>query len=563
MSDSEANPAARERHRELRYGLAKVHDFHTAVDDPRTQVLDMDQAVGAIGQTECGMMGWMGGFHVYVEGSVEASPEAMRELADVMATRYGLPAADLLARLSKGRFRVKANVDRATADTYQRDLEAVGARVTIEDAASAPRPSGAPTPSMPGSSARGHTQNQPQGPAGAAKPASPGSPVAVARTASTSVPQVSIPRTAASSSLPQPSLPRTSTSSSVPASSSALPPVSVARTLSSSAVQVSVARTQSSSALPPANLSRAPQPTNPPMFASGLSAAFSGPSDQMESSSLGALEYGDTALSLASLDGQDSSSSGGSFEPPSDMEFAASIGPAASPPTSTPRSAGPSAHPGIPVATLAGAKPELAANQSSARTKDVPLDLFAPPDADEHDVRVDFAVDERRAAKPATPPPPAVTPDPRGAKPSVQPAHAASASRGSAATIRHSSDAPKTTDPAGSSHAGSASAFERLAEPRMRFAAGVVLAIVLGFVPAHFIAAMRERSTYHEIESKLASITATVSPDEAEQAWHNAVTDKRGAQRNIAITSMLIWAAVGGALGSVWFRRVPWDRFAR
>jgi hypothetical protein len=55
-------------------------------------------------------------FHVYVEGAVDPSPDALKKLAEIMASRYGLPIADVTARLAKGRFRVKANVDRATAD---------------------------------------------------------------------------------------------------------------------------------------------------------------------------------------------------------------------------------------------------------------------------------------------------------------------------------------------------------------------------------------------------------------------------------------------------------------
>ncbi|MBA2543413.1 MAG: hypothetical protein H0V17_27475, partial [Deltaproteobacteria bacterium] len=73
-------------------------------------------------------------FDVYVEGATEPSPEATRRLAEVMSQRYGLPATDLVTRLTKGRFRVKANIDEATAKTYARDLEAVGARVTVAEA---------------------------------------------------------------------------------------------------------------------------------------------------------------------------------------------------------------------------------------------------------------------------------------------------------------------------------------------------------------------------------------------------------------------------------------------
>src|SRR5262249_52968991 len=45
---------------------------------------------------------------------------------------------------TRGRFRVKANVDQATADRYARELEALGARVQIEEAVGSTRTSALP-----------------------------------------------------------------------------------------------------------------------------------------------------------------------------------------------------------------------------------------------------------------------------------------------------------------------------------------------------------------------------------------------------------------------------------
>src|SRR5262245_46580011 len=64
-------------------------------------------------------------FHVFVEGATNA---------DALGARLGISGADVRARLQKGRFRIKANVDRATADKYARELVAVGARCAIEEA---------------------------------------------------------------------------------------------------------------------------------------------------------------------------------------------------------------------------------------------------------------------------------------------------------------------------------------------------------------------------------------------------------------------------------------------
>jgi len=67
-------------------------------------------------------------------------------LADAIAKHYGLPPGDLLARLQKGRFRVKANTDRTTADQYCRDLERLGARVVVEEATPANSQRSTPLP---------------------------------------------------------------------------------------------------------------------------------------------------------------------------------------------------------------------------------------------------------------------------------------------------------------------------------------------------------------------------------------------------------------------------------
>ncbi|HET9624473.1 MAG TPA: hypothetical protein VFP84_24040, partial [Kofleriaceae bacterium] len=72
-------------------------------------------------------------FHVFVDGvTATTTPDAVRALAHAIAAHYGVAADDLHARLLRGPFRVKANVDEATAHMYARDLTAIGARVRIE-----------------------------------------------------------------------------------------------------------------------------------------------------------------------------------------------------------------------------------------------------------------------------------------------------------------------------------------------------------------------------------------------------------------------------------------------
>jgi hypothetical protein len=83
-------------------------------------------------------------------------------------------------------------------------------------------------------------------------------------------------------------------------------------------------------------------------------------------------------------------------------------------------------------------------------------------------------------------------------------------------------------------------------------------------VPAHFIASMREKSAYAEIDRKV-----DTAQREADTAQTYAALDQRRAdfldqkysdRRSIAIMAMLIWAAAGAGIAFVWFRKIPWDR---
>src|SRR6202167_5725671 len=88
-------------------------------------------------------------FQVFVEGATDASPLGLRKLAEAMASHYGLPPADLMARLGKGRFRVKGNIDRATAEQYVAELARLGARATMEDSSASARPPRKPAAPKP------------------------------------------------------------------------------------------------------------------------------------------------------------------------------------------------------------------------------------------------------------------------------------------------------------------------------------------------------------------------------------------------------------------------------
>ena len=101
-------------------------------------------------------------------------------------------------------------------------------------------------------------------------------------------------------------------------------------------------------------------------------------------------------------------------------------------------------------------------------------------------------------------------------------------------------------------------------DARNRLVIGVLVAIVLGFIPAHFVAAVREKSAFAEIDARVVTNMRAATTDAelgALDGYREAeLANKRSSRRNIALVSMLLWAVVGAGAGYVWFRRLPWDR---
>jgi hypothetical protein len=412
-------------------------------------------------------------FHVFVEGATDGTPAGVERLANAIARHYGLPAEELLARLQKGRFRVKGNVDRALADKYRRDLERLGARCVIEAATAENSARATPLP-FP-----------------AVRPATP--PAGVPEAGSPSTPS---PLGDAAPSRPTPP---PSALAGVAPSRPTPPPSALAGVASKAA---------------------AAQAPGTSQYQSGLAAAFA-PGDAP--ASLGALDSDGGSFSLASVDGaeEQAPSSAGAFEPAAST-MSASIGP---PPDNakTP-----------------------AKSDKSDRPKDVPLDLFAPPDARDAELAVDLAADEppRRKSEPAIPVPADVAsasePATRRSQPSL-----------------HAHAGPATVAPASSK-------LGPLADLRVRFAAGVLLALLVGFVPAHVIASVREDG-YRAIDNKvIAAQQLADTPDayvQLDQLRADQLERKRGEQRNTAIIALAIWGLVGGAVAFGWFKKIPWERY--
>jgi hypothetical protein len=394
----------------------------------------------------------MAAFHVFVEGPTDNSPTGVARLAEAIGNHYGIPSADLHTRLLKGRVRVKANTDRETADLYARDLDRLGAVVTIEEA-----------------NADNSQRTTPL-------------PFPVARPATPPAGMPAVPSALAGAPPSRPSAPPSALAGMAPSRPST----------------------------PPSGMAQ---------YQSGLSAAFS---NESPGASLGALESDGLPLSLSSVDGADQSggASAASFEPPAAGGLPASIGPAPE-------------------------KPKAAAK--SAKPKDEPLDLFAPPDADDAKFKVDIASDEIAASERKR----ANTPPPMEA---VQP---------SQPLVRKSQPIPVV---AGGVAAASSSKLGPLGDERVRFVAGVVLALGLGFLPAHMIAGMREESAYEEIDRKVVRAQQAAESPEAYALLDKMRADqldrKEAERRNAAIIAIFVWGLVASGIAFAWFKKIPWDDYA-
>ncbi|HUS32088.1 MAG TPA: hypothetical protein VMZ53_26495, partial [Kofleriaceae bacterium] len=254
--------------------------------------------------------------------------------------------------------------------------------------------------------------------------------------------------------------------------------------------------------------------TPPPVggFTSGLSAAFSG---EQPAASLGALEGGDIPLSLSSVDGTDRSGpvAAAVFEPPSSGEsLPASIGPAPE-------------------------KPK--APEKKAKPKDEPLDLFAPPESQGEQFKVQLEGETER---------PAAQPVERKSKPSLQVPNMMGGT-----AVEGGVSAPST------------SKLGPLGNERVRYIVGVVLAILIGFLPAHFVASSMEQGAYDELDQKVIRAQQQADTPELYAALDKTRADfldrKEAERRNAAIIALVIWGIVGGGIAFAWFKKIPWDSF--
>ncbi len=94
--------------------------------------------------------------------------------------------------------------------------------------------------------------------------------------------------------------------------------------------------------------------------------------------------------------------------------------------------------------------------------------------------------------------------------------------------------------------------------PRMAFAAGMALALGVGFLPAHLYASFAERS-YATIRDEATHVEPAVN-DAVYQAEvderDTAISQLKRAKMRIAAVTALVWLATSGALGFAWLKLV-------
>lgn len=470
-------------------------------------------------------------FNVVIERPRSSAPDAVAALAAAIAARYGIPAADLERRIARGSFRVKSRVDRTTADTYAADLTRLGAVCAVlpvdEGRAPSSPPSGDGEPvTLPQVGRDGVRPATGQGPRVAAEAVRP--------------PSDRAPRVAAEAVRPA-------------TGQGARLVAEAARPASERGARVSFAPPSEPAARPASD--RGPRlpleaPAEPERSAAPAPARSGNPLD------LGALS-GEMPLLLSTLDG--AAADGGAAR---GAQLPASFGPPAPAPPPEPAPAPSSSSPRLPRAGSGGGPASAPTSTPAVRGPAMPLSeaaevdrRFAPPDAGvEVEVALETAVPSRRelagAAQRSTGPT-STTPPPaeQGRAAVTLPPRVGEGARVAAATAVAPAPAVRGTG---------------LRDARIRLVAGAVLAVGLGFVPAHVVATLREHSVYTELDRELTRKEATIRTREEWETFaglRDAIAErKRDARRNIALLSLVVWAAVGGGVAYVWFRKLDWDR---
>jgi len=187
---------------------------------------------------------------------------------------------------------------------------------------------------------------------------------------------------------------------------------------------------------------------------------------------------------------------------------------------------------------------DLGGSAPSSRDLGGPSAMFAPPDAG---VEMELALDvESPRKKSAAAPAPVMAAETSAKAPANAPAARVSAQQPIAR-------APG--EPAWKSHGR---------DERVRLIAGIAVAAAIGCVPALLTASVRKRSAFADLDGQLerqqSQILTRADWDNLDRVRASFVERKKSEQQSIALTSLLLWAAVSGGVAFVWFRKIDWDR---
>jgi hypothetical protein len=315
------------------------------------------------------------------------------------------------------------------------------------------------------------------------------------------------------------------------------PPAQVKATLAGTGAAPKAGKSGSHAALAGAAGTPRPEPVAPAtgQYQSGLAAAFGGEADSSPDS-LGALADIDRNIEsgmfrLAALDGSEdaaptaTASPAHATEPPAARAFAPPADDGDDFMLDTPAP--------TPVPAAAAVARPPAAPAAPVRVDDA----FRPPElAQAMDLVLDTA-----------PRPPAPRPAPR------------------AITAEQPAVAAEPTRPTRALRPGVLVREYFLDSARVRFAIGVLLVVLVGFVPAQLYFGVKADAAQATVLEALQDDVELAKRDE--EAWKeydanaaNEVRIRRDSLGRVRFGACLLWFAVSSGLGYIYFRKVPWER---
>lgn len=217
---------------------------------------------------------------------------------------------------------------------------------------------------------------------------------------------------------------------------------------------------------------------------------------------------------------------------------------------------------GLRLETLDGSSEEEQAKVPSSSTADASdVAAFLPPDMlEEKGLELDTAPSEGPAVPEATNRSAAAADDADDAKPQES-----SGARVSAVQVAQDSIAEDNApaQPKTAPHKAVLAALS--GSERLRFAVGVLLAVLIGYGVASAVASSREDSKYGpviaELDAKYDTASTRVAWDSLDDARATALETLSVRRRGIVILSLFVWLVVAGLFSLLWLRVIDWSRW--